>query len=274
MQSKRVSVIIPCYNAGVYLNDAIESVLQSSYKDIEIILVDDGSDDTLTVEIISKYQNKEGINLINQANAGPSVARNNAVKASKGEYLVFLDADDKIHKDTINLCCATMNSDDRIGVVYGNYKCFGEKNEIHKQREFDKIKMLRANEIALCSMVRKKAFLDVSGFDEYLSRKGLEDWDLWLSLYENGWQFKHLNELMFDVRVHKSSRTFAVANLQIDDLLEYIYKKHSALLSKTFLELYHENKNIKSTSAYKLAIILSTPFKIIKKIFCKPRLPL
>ena len=262
-----VSVIIPYYNQGVFLQDALNSLRTQTYQNIEIIIINDGSDDEESVRIFNSLNSSDSsCVLISQLNTGPSVARNNAVKLAKGEYLLFLDADDIIHKDAIALCCTSMEKDDAIGVVYGNYRLFGEKNEIRYQRYFDITKMLRANEIALCSMVRKRVFLDAGGFDAYLSKKGIEDWDFWLTLYEKQWKFCYLDKIMFDVRVHSDSRTFSVANKQIDESVDYVYKKHAVLLSKVFLDLYHENKNLKRTDDYRIGHSILWPFRLAKNI--------
>lgn len=266
----KVSVIIPYYNQGAFLLDALGSLKKQRFKDFEVIIINDGSTDAESIRIFNSLSDS-GLPciLISQENAGPSVARNKAVNMAKGEYLVFLDADDLICENTIALCYEAMENDDETGIVYGNNGLFGGKIDVHRQGNFNIIKMLRANEIALCSMVRKKAFIDAGRFDESLSKKGLEDWDFWLSLYEKNWKFKYIDELMFDVRVNDSSRTFTVSNKQIDDLRKYIYNKHSAILSEAFLELYHENKNIKKTIDVKIGKALLSPARYMKKLFTR-----
>src|SRR5215217_1494790 len=87
-----ISVIIPCYNQAKYLGEAIESVLGQTYRNFEIIVVDDGSTDD-TVEVAGSYGEVE---CVEQENRGLAEARNAGVRASKGEYLVFLDADDRL----------------------------------------------------------------------------------------------------------------------------------------------------------------------------------
>jgi cellulose synthase/poly-beta-1,6-N-acetylglucosamine synthase-like glycosyltransferase len=205
--------------------------------------------------------------LISQKNSGPSVARNNALKIAKGIYIVMLDADDLIRKDTINCCVEKLDVNKNIAVVYGNCMWFGEKQGLKKQRNFDIIKQLRANEIAVCSVIRKEALESAGGFDEFLSLKGVEDWDLWLSLYEKGWEFCYMDDIMFDIRVSFTSRTFEVANNKIEELTSYVYKKHSDLLASQFIRLYHENKNFKNLTDYMVGKRVLAPFRVLKKIF-------
>ena len=94
-KSVLVSVIIPCYNQGEFLDECLTSVFASSYKQIEVIVVNDGSTDN-SIEIIASLNAKYNFTLIDQINSGPSIARNNGVLASKGKYILPLDADDKI----------------------------------------------------------------------------------------------------------------------------------------------------------------------------------
>ena len=174
-----VTIIIPCYNHGNFILETIESVLNQSYKKIEIIIVNDGSDDEKTIDVLNSINNPI-IKIITQENAGPSSARNNALKFAGGKYFVPLDGDDIICKDTITDSIKILEEDSEIGVVYGNCQYFGERDYMLKVNQVDARNLLKGNTIALCTVIRKKAFDDTGGFDKNLSKKGLEDWDLWL----------------------------------------------------------------------------------------------
>jgi len=260
-----VSVIIPCYNHGDYILETIDSVLFQSYKNIEIILIDDGSDDIHTLEVLKSINNPV-IKILHEENAGPSVARNSAIKIANGKYFVPLDSDDLIEKKTIDDSVKILEANPQIAVVYGDCQYFGERIELRKQEPFNIYKLINANTIALCSVIRKEAFDEVGGFDKYLSKKGLEDWDLWLMLFEKEWNFKHLNQVHFNIRALNSSRTFQVANKNLEELKAYIYKKHSDLVAKEFAHLYHENKNLKNTKDFKIGSFLLKPLRILKKL--------
>ena len=94
----KVSVIIPCYNHGEYLDEAVESVLTQTYQNFEIIIVDDGSTDQSTIDLLKVYR-KPKTRVIRTDNQGLASARNNGIKEAKGEYILPLDADDKIGKE-------------------------------------------------------------------------------------------------------------------------------------------------------------------------------
>ena len=90
----KVSVIIPIYNSEKYISECLDSVLNQTFKDIEIICIDDGSTDK-SFDILNRYNIKEKrITLLTQKNLGQSVARNKALEIAKGEYIYFLDSDD------------------------------------------------------------------------------------------------------------------------------------------------------------------------------------
>ncbi len=107
-----ISVIIPVYNTKKYLNAAVDSVINQSYRDLEIILVDDGSSDGSS-EICDEYARKDSrIRVIHKQNAGQSSARNTALDVAKGEYICFVDSDDIAHKEMINVLLNMINSYD------------------------------------------------------------------------------------------------------------------------------------------------------------------
>lgn len=101
---KKVSVIIPAYNAGKFIDKCLDSIVNQTYKNIEIIVVNDGSKDN-TQQVVQKYIDNYGIRLINQCNLGVSAARNTGMKYSSGDYLLFVDADDLLgHRAIEELC--------------------------------------------------------------------------------------------------------------------------------------------------------------------------
>src|SRR5699024_6882924 len=128
-----VSIIIPIYNKGEYLEDCISSVVDQSYKDIEIILVNDGSTDNSEI-IIDKWVKKDNMIVsITQKNNGVSSARNNGLAKATGSYVFFLDADDKLYKDAIKVMCKEVvkYSPD---IIMGNFIHVKKNNEIYRPK--------------------------------------------------------------------------------------------------------------------------------------------
>ncbi len=119
-----ISVVIPVYNAVAYLEEAIQSILSQKHKEIEIILVDDGSKDN-SIQIINKYvQNHHNIKSASQANAGPSAARNTGIKMAKGNYITFLDSDDYWPKSCIQSQFQHLHHNPDAKIVWGKTQFF------------------------------------------------------------------------------------------------------------------------------------------------------
>ncbi|MEI6764174.1 MAG: glycosyltransferase family A protein [Bacteroidota bacterium] len=266
--SPHITVIIPCYNHGTFLPETLASVMSQDYRPFDVIIINDGSTDETTLKVLGQLATQERITVLNIENGGPSIARNQALKNAKGEYLALIDADDRMLPGFLSSSVRSILKLPEAAVVYGNYRHFGEKNNLMVQQAFDITRQLMYNQIALCVLMRKQALIDACGFDEYLSKLGLEDWDLWLTLYEKGWKFIHVNEILFEIRVNYASRTYEVANRNIDHLKSYIYNKHAMLLSQNYFNLYHEIKNIKKSFDFRIGnSILKIP-RIIKRWIC------
>lgn len=116
----KISIIIPTYNCSKYIGGAIESALNQSYPDYEIIVIDDGSTDD-TVEVLNKYISNECIRYIYQKNQGPGAARNKGIVLSEGEYICFLDSDDELGPDSLKLRQEVLDSYDDIMMVFTEY---------------------------------------------------------------------------------------------------------------------------------------------------------
>ncbi len=134
----KVSIIIPCYNYGQYLDEAVQSVLAQTYQDFEIIIVNDGSTDELTNKLLATY-NKPKTTVLSQTNKGLGAARNSGIKVSSGEYIVCLDADDSLHSDFLNKTIPILDADYKheYGFVMTWVQLFGDLNFVWETAEFD-----------------------------------------------------------------------------------------------------------------------------------------
>jgi glycosyltransferase involved in cell wall biosynthesis len=184
----KVSVIIPTYQSGKYITQAVDSVLSQSFGDYEIIIVDDGSTDD-THRILYPYLSSGKIRLITQPNRGPAAARNNGMKNSIAEYVAFLDADDLWQSEKLEKQVTFLNQNPSIDLIYSDATIFSETqnwSKTHfelsppaKDRVFENL-FIRNFIPLLTTLVRRKVIEEVNGFDE--SFFGPEDYDLWLRL--------------------------------------------------------------------------------------------
>lgn len=134
MNSPKVSVIVPVYNTELYLRECLESLLNQKYLNYEIILVNDGSTDN-SLKILESYEKKyTNIRVISQSNSGLGMARNNAIKIAKGEYITFVDSDDWVSPDYLSELCE--NITDKSDIVVSKLLYFYNDNQIIKEKEF------------------------------------------------------------------------------------------------------------------------------------------
>lgn len=179
--SPKVSVIIPAYNQAQYLPDALDSVLAQTYTNWETIIVDDGSPDNVA-EIAARYSGCDSrIKFLHTDNYGLSVARNTGAAHSDGEYLVFLDGDDKIAPEYIENCVKALQSDSYIKVAAPQMQCFGIHQQIWPVVYEDYAQLLINNPLYATAAMRRADFDAIGGYDERM-RKGFEDWELWIRL--------------------------------------------------------------------------------------------
>lgn len=257
-----VSVIVPYYNHGEYIEECINSILESTYSNIEVIVINDGSTDTLSIEKIKKLEGKHNnVGIYHQENGGPSLARNTGMEIAKGDFFVFLDGDDLIEKNAISICLDVFNSSPETAVVYGNNLHFGEKNKLRKQKQLVEESILLFNSIAVCVMIKRIFFDQGIKFDNELSRLGLEDWELWITLVEKGFKFKYLNETLFKIRVLKNSRTTDSANQKLKEIKSYIYQKHALFLAQKYDKLFYLQKQTLETPDYKIGNFIMKPYR-------------
>ena len=179
-----VSVIIPCYRQAHFLGEAIESVLNQTYPNREIIVVDDGSPDN-TADVAGRYS---AVRLIRQENQGVSAARNTGIKESRGEYLVFLDADDRLRTEALEAGVSCMAEHPESMLVYGRFHCMREDGTPSPLPSdfFDGdnlyLRLLTSNCIGMVApvMYRRVIFDEVGGFDSSVNRA--EDYDMYLRI--------------------------------------------------------------------------------------------
>lgn len=227
-----VSVIIPCYNQGCYIDECLESVINQTYKYIEIIIVDDGSTDKATIKKLKEIKNNN-VKIIHIENSGVSNARNVGIQNSLGKYILPLDADDKIHSTYIEKSVDILKQNKSIDIVYCITQFFGEKNGLFVLNDFTVKEMLIHNLVICTAMFRKDDFYLAKGYNKNMIL-GYEDWDFWLSMVENNKKFYRINEVLFYYRIKKVSRNADLAKVKRKELsmIEQVYNNHKSLYEK------------------------------------------
>ena len=259
-----ISIIIPCYNSGCYLVEALDSV--HDYKGVhsyEIIIIDDGSTDQFTIELLEKLSTKYVVQ--RQENKGPATARNTGCRIAKGKYLLFLDSDNKIIPDYIDIGISNLELNAEAGVVYSKAIFFG--NDAGRKKfvtlPFNINELLITNYIDTCTVVKKETWKSVGGFDESPEMFTLEDWDFWLRIYEKGWKFIFIDKELFYYRFREGSLMDGFhKSVKVNDRMEYIFNRHSLLLASQHQRLYR-------SLDYRIGSKLLHPYRFIKRIIKK-----
>ena len=223
--SFKVSVIMPCFNHGEFLAEAVESVTRVRRDDIELVVVDDGSTDEKTQKEMENLC-AQGIKVIRQQNKGLAAARNAAVMASQGEYLFPLDADDRMRWGWIDSAIRILDSESQIGVVYGDTQFFGALKDLWKPGPFDGDRLLHSNYIPCSALYRRLVWEQNGGYDGTMPVQGFEDWDLWVGALEHAWQFAYIPEVFFDYRRAEQSMLTRAKKSEAQ-VAEFVAKKHS-----------------------------------------------
>ncbi|MFA6215494.1 MAG: glycosyltransferase family A protein [Patescibacteria group bacterium] len=184
-----ISIVIPIYNAKKTLEKCLESIFNQTWKNFEIIAVNDGSTDS-SLEILKNYQDK--ITVINQPNLGAAAARNHGAKIAKSPFLIFCDADITMKPKMLATMFDALKKNPGAMYAYSSFR-FGAK--IFKLFPFSAAKLKKMPYIHTTSLIRQERF---PGFDEKLKR--FQDWDLWLTMLERGDTGVFIPELLFTAK--------------------------------------------------------------------------
>ena len=267
----KISIVIPCYNHGQYVREAIESVEQCSDKRLyEIIIINDGSTDGYTIEVMKQLE-EEGYHVINQKNQGLGPTRNNAIKAAVGEYILPLDADNKIRPDYIYEGIKILDADATIVMVYGDAQFFGDTTKRRVVGRFNLQQIMIENYIDACTVFRKSAWEAAGGYDEKMPVMGFEDWDLWLNLSFKNYKFQYVDKILFDYRILGDSMLRSVSTEKKKLLYDYLNNKYKNYLNLNILneKLFNAAKRNKKIA---LKFFLSTYFPRVVNFLIKRKL--
>lgn len=224
--------------------EALDSVaLYSDHSVYEIIIVDDGSTEANTLELLEELA-KKGYSVFRQENKGPAAARNKGIELASGQYILFLDSDNKIRPSYIEKGVAILNQHLDVGVVYGNADFFGDTDKPRfDSKPFNMFSIIENNYIDMCSIVRKQVWQQVGGLDENRLLIGHEDWDFWIRIGNTSWKFYYLNDVVFDYRVRANSLvTEAIKPDNYERMVNYVHSKNLSILLK-----YYKKLNIQLT---------------------------
>jgi glycosyltransferase involved in cell wall biosynthesis len=240
-----VSVIIPCFNHGQFLPEAVASVTDMKRDDVELIVVDDGSTEERTRKEMDALS-ASGINVLRQENKGLAAARNAGISISEGKYILPLDADNHLRPGYIEHGIRILDRNPQVGVVYGDAEYIGMRAGPWHVGPFDRNRILQWNYIDACAVYRRPIWEQNRGYDGSMPVQGLEDWDFWLGALEHGWQFEYVPEILFSYRVTNDSMITRTSGFEAP-VATFIARKHSLLHRDVLLQLERDHQSLKAT---------------------------
>ena len=216
----KVSVIVTSHNYGEFLEECLLSICKQTYKNYEIIVVDDASTDS-THEVATKFDAL----VIRTGNerVGTTKANQLGIEIARGQYICFVNADDIIAPTYLERCVTAIESEYKIAIAYTDSHQFGngKDNDVYFA-DYNLPTLQKSNFILGSALFRREAYFKVGGFDTTLT--GMEDYDLWLSMCENGWDAKHVSEALYHYRSHDRNRT---NNMDMRQMFDVIHAKHN-----------------------------------------------
>jgi glycosyltransferase involved in cell wall biosynthesis len=271
-----VSIVIACYNDAQYIEQAVQSALSQTYSNIEIIVVDDGSN-AETKAVLKKTELKI-TKLITQENQGQSTARNIGIYQAKGDYIVVLDSDDFFEPPFCEKAIEIILKNNNIKLVtcHANRILNNKILDIYKPRGGVIKDFLFVNCAMGSVMFKKSDWKKINGYDQEMT-KGFEDWEFYIRLLNRQGSAYVINESLFNYRLRNDSTT-SKANKIKYELLSYIYFKHRELYIGHFDELLihllykietEEIQKIKNTQRleFKIGKFILLPLRWVKTLF-------
>ena len=286
----KVSIIIPCYNQGTMLREALASVEQMRNANLlEVIVVDDGSSEPETRVILSDIA-EAGYRVVSQPNRGLGTARNAGIRLAKGELILPLDSDNRLRAAYLNEGVSLLRENPRAGVVYADAEYFGERTGRWDLPEFSLLSLIRTNFIDACALFRKGLWEEVGGYDEQMPWMGWEDWDFWLRVASHGGTFVHVGKVGFDYRVRKDSMIAKTMGCdyrlqgdssnvgrisrRLNDVVDYIFGKPELACYKLLREADEEVQQLRGgirtmqdSLSYRVGRGLLAPARLLRKLW-------
>ncbi len=291
-----ISVVIPYYNDGAYIEETVNSILNQTYKNTEISIVNDGSTDILSIEKLAHFDN-EKVRIINQINKGLSSARNVGFEQANSEYVLTIDSDDMFEETFLEKAVKILQDNSKIGAVSSWVSYINEQGEYLNNQWKPKGGKLQnflvENNSVACALIRRKLWEQLGGYDENM-KDGYEDWNFWIQLTNLEYEVYIIKESLFLYRQKGSSmlQNSLKKHFQLQKAIVFnndeIFKEHRHLLNEYLfsqIEFYKKNHNviqenidlkkeflsIQNSKSYKIGRVITSPLRTISRLFYSKR---
>jgi glycosyltransferase involved in cell wall biosynthesis len=227
-----LSVVIPYYNMGEYIEECIRSVLDSTYKELEIIVVNDGSTDPVSIQKLEDITRLGRIQVIHHKNQGLALTRNDGASLARGTWLAFLDADDKVAPDYYFKAITALKRNTNVYFAGAWVQYFGNSDNLWTGFTPQPPYVLVHNPVNSSGLVYKKEAFLAGGQNDKTTDYGLEDYESVISMLAHGYNGIVLPEPLFQYRVRKGSMFRQVTRDKLLYSNKYILEKHKSYYTK------------------------------------------
>jgi len=240
-----LSVVVPYYNLGAYLAETIASIAAASYRPLEVIVVDDGSDDPMSLAALEQesLRYSDLLRVVRCARGGLARARNLGAHTARGEFLAFVDADDLVDPSFFGRAIDVLQRYDNVSFVYSWVRFFGDAEGCWPTWNAEFPLLLAHNMLNPLVVVRRSDFLAWGQNDPALT-DALEDYDAWISMLEHGCVGVSLPDPLVQYRVRKDSMYHSLSEAQMLEMYALIVERHRATYERYGAELFAlQNEN-------------------------------
>ena len=240
-----LSVVVPYYNLGSLLKETLESVLNSTYENLEVLIVNDGCDEEESLKVLDEIRKEkdERVRIVDTENGGLALARNKGAKEAKGEFLAFVDADDLIDERFFEKAVRVLKNYENVSFVYSWVEYFGEIRDVWPAYNAEFPYLLAHNMVNANVVLRYEDFMN-KGLNKKDMKYGLEDYEMWINILENGGVGVALPEILVKYRIREDSMYRKASKDQIYTSYEKIVSLHSQMYKKYGEELFNlQNQN-------------------------------
>jgi len=232
-----LSIVVPYYNMGMYIDECVRSVMESEYTDKELIIVDDGSDEIDSINKLKDLERKYPVSVLRKKNSGLAEARNFGAKNARGKFIAFLDADDTIEKTYYTKAMVALNRYDNVHFVGCWTKYFGASKNCWPTFNPEPPYLLLHNMVNSSALVFKRESYLQYGLNDNSFLYGLEDWDSVINMVAHNCGGVVLPELLFNYRVRKGSMARKFTRVKLLYLNFLISRKYSELFKTYAVEI-------------------------------------
>ncbi|HEX3707072.1 MAG TPA: glycosyltransferase family A protein [Mycobacteriales bacterium] len=227
-----VAVVMPCYNYGHYVREALASIAAQSLRPTEVIVIDDGStDNSLTVLEGARNELSDSlpIRIVSQTNRGVALVLNRGVQETRSPYVMFVSADDVARPHLLAKLHDALEATPSAGYAYPKMCLFGDESGVYLSYPFSAGRLIfDHNYVPGAAMVRREAFIVTGGFRELVAH---EDWDLWLTFLAHGWPGVFVPEVLYEWRRHQTARNHQSRSTR-RSLRLAIWSAHRSILAR------------------------------------------